>query len=60
MEENRQAMRIGGERIHQFIEIAINQLRNFVQRQIDAMVGDAALRKIVGTDAFGTIATADQ
>ena len=40
--------------------IAVHDEIDFVQRQVDAVIGDAALRKIIGADALGTIAGADQ
>ena len=47
-------------RVHQFVEVAGDDLRQAIQRQaLDAMVGDAALREIVGADALAAIAAAD-
>ena len=46
--------------IDQFVErFAGNDLRQLVERQVDAVVGDAALREIVGADAFRAVAGAD-
>src|SRR5205814_191483 len=51
---------LGGQGIDQFAQrLAGNHLRQFVERQVDAVVGDAALRKIVGADAFGAVTGAD-
>ena len=47
------------QRLQQFIERAVHDGRQPVEREIDAVVGDAALREIVGTDALGAIAAAD-
>ena len=35
---------------------AFDHLRQLVERQVDAVVGDAALREIVGADALGAVA----
>ena len=37
---------------------AVHDLLQLVERQIDAVIGDAALRKVVGADALGAIAAA--
>src|SRR5947209_10168665 len=51
---------LGGERIDQFAQgLAGDHLRQFVERQIDAVIGHPSLREIVGTDALGTVAGAD-
>src|SRR4051794_32618236 len=48
------------QRIDHFAQsFARDYLRQFVERQIDAMVGDAALREVIGTDALAAIAGAD-
>src|SRR5579871_6357701 len=50
----------GGQRVGQFAErFARDHLRQLVERQVDAVVGDAALREIIGADALGAIAGAD-
>ena len=38
---------------------AFDHLRQLVEREIDAVIADAALRKIVGADALGAVARAD-
>src|SRR5205085_329876 len=38
---------------------ARDDLRQFIERQVDTVVGDAALRKIIGADALGAVAGAD-
>src|SRR6185295_5478251 len=43
----------------ELIEAAIDDVRQTVDRQLDAMIGDAPLRKIVGTDPFAAIAGTD-
>src|SRR5436305_744287 len=49
-----------GQRIYQFAQrLASHYLRQLVKREIDAMIGDAALREIIGADALGTISGAD-
>src|SRR5487761_2179340 len=40
----------------QFGEIAVHDVLDLVQRQIDAVVSDAPLRKVVGADALGAVA----
>src|SRR5690348_5556218 len=49
-------VRFACERADQIVEIAIQDLRQLVQGQVDAVVGDAALRKIVRADALAAIA----
>ena len=39
--------------------LAFHHLRQFVERQVDAVIGDATLREIIGADAFGAVAGAD-
>ena len=39
----------------ELIEVAVHHIGQLVQRQIDAVIGDASLRKIVGADALGAI-----
>jgi methyl-accepting chemotaxis protein len=47
--------------VQQFGHVAVHDRRvDLVQRQVDAVVGDAALRKVVGADALGAVAAADQ
>src|SRR6201999_4164697 len=42
------------QRVDQFAQrFARDHLRPLVERQVDAVIGDAALRKIVGADALG-------
>ena len=43
----------------QFVEVAVEHGIETVERQIDAVVGDAALREIVGADALRAVAGAD-
>ncbi len=47
------------QRADELIESAVHDVREPVEREIDAMVRDAALREIVGADAFGAVAGAD-
>src|SRR3954463_2298675 len=39
--------------------VARNDARQIVERQVDAMVGDPALRKIISADALAAVARAD-
>src|SRR6476469_1880871 len=51
---------LGGERVDDLAQrLALHDLRQLVEGEIDAMLGDAALREIVGADAFGTVTGAD-
>ena len=51
---------LGGQRVDQFAQrFAGDHLRQLVERQVDAVIGDAALREIVGADALGAVAGAD-
>src|SRR5450631_3266878 len=51
---------LGDERVDDLVQrLAFHHLRQLVQGQIDAVVGDAALRKIIGADAFRAVARAD-
>ena len=46
--------------VDQRVEVAFDDVRQVVQRQaLDAMVGDAALREVVGADALAAVAAAD-
>src|SRR3954452_16859153 len=50
----------GRERIDQLAQrLAGDHLRQLVERQVDAVIGDAPLRKIIGADALGAVAGAD-
>ena len=44
------------QRTNQLIEVAVHDIVELVEREIDAMVGDSALRKIIGANTFGAIA----
>ena len=51
---------VGDQRVDDLAQrLALDHLRQIVERQIDAVVGDAALREIIGADALGAIAGAD-
>ena len=43
----------------QLARVAVHDVVELVERQIDAVIGDAALRKIIGADALGAVARAD-
>ena len=51
---------LSGECAGDIIDIAIHDLRDFIEREIDVMIGYAPLREIVGAYALGTIAAAHQ
>ena len=41
-------------------QVALHDAQEFVERQVDAVVGEAPLREVVGADAIASIATADE
>src|SRR5690242_15840466 len=43
-----------------FVQVAIHDLLDLVKRQVDPVVRYPALRKIVGSDASGAVASTDQ
>ena len=47
------------QRTNQLIEVAVHDIIELVQRQIDTVIGDAALRKIIGANAFGPVPGSD-
>ncbi len=48
------------ERVDELVEVAVHDRVDLVEREVDAVVGHAALREIVGADALAAIAAADQ
>ena len=46
--------------LHGFAQIALHDEKQLVQREIDAVIGHPALRKIVGADAITAVAAANQ
>ncbi len=50
----------GHQRVGEFADFAVHDVIHLVQREVDAVVGDAALREIVGADALGTVAATHQ
>jgi len=51
---------LGDQRINEFVQrFPLHHLRQFVERQVDAVIGDAALRIIIGADAFRAVAGTD-
>src|SRR4051812_31247998 len=48
------------ERVDQLVELAVHDAVDLVKGEVDAVVGDAALRKVVGADARGAVARADE
>src|ERR1700733_10950964 len=51
---------LGGERAGEVAEVAVHDRVDLVQREVDAVVGHAALREVVGADAVRAVARADQ
>ena len=51
---------IGLQRLDHVAQIAFHDAQELVQRQIDAVVREAALREVVGADAVAAVAAADQ
>ena len=51
---------LGGERVGEVVQVAVHDLLDLVQREVDAVVGHAALREVVGADAVGAVAGADE
>ncbi len=47
------------ERLHQLVDLALHDLVELVERQVDPMVGDPALRKVIGAYAFRAVAGSD-
>src|SRR4029079_2764181 len=47
------------QRVDQFVEVALEDFREAIKRQVDAVIGDAALRIVVRADALAAIAGAD-
>ena len=48
------------QRFDDWVEVALHDLVELVEGEVDAVVGDASLRKIVGADASGAVARAHQ
>src|SRR5688572_1882101 len=46
------------QRRQQLVDLALHDVAELVEREIDAVVGHATLREVVGADAFGTVAGA--
>ena len=42
--------------LNEILELSFHHIGELVQREIDAVIGDASLREILGADAFGTVA----
>src|ERR1039458_3432068 len=51
---------LGDQRPGQFCQVAVHDVLDLVQRQVDAVVGDTPLREVVGANALGTVAAAYQ
>ena len=50
----------GHQRIGQFADVTVHHLIHLVQGQVDAVVGNAALREVVSADAFRAVTAAHQ
>ena len=48
------------QRLDDCIHRALQHFIQFVQRQVDPVISDTPLRKIIGADALGPVAGADQ
>src|SRR5205085_7795545 len=46
--------------VEQLVELAVHDALDLVEREVDAMVGDPALREVVGTDSLRAVARADE
>src|SRR5262245_30055659 len=51
---------LGGERVEDLVQLAVHDAVDLVEREVDAVIGDAALREVVGADALGAVARADE
>src|SRR5258706_9937101 len=51
---------LGGERRGDLREVAVHDVLDLVEGQVDAVVGHASLREVVGADAVGAVPRADQ
>src|SRR5579862_995045 len=43
----------------QLVEVAVHDLVELVEGEVDAMIGDAPLREIIGADALGAVSGSD-
>ena len=53
------ALVLGGQRLGELVEVALEDLVEPVLRQLDPVVGDAVLGEVVGADLLGALAGAD-
>src|SRR5512145_2066006 len=51
---------LGGELVEDLVEVPVHDGGDLVQREVDAVVRDAALREVVGPDPVGAVAAADE
>jgi hypothetical protein len=51
---------LGSQRLRQFLYVAVHDGVDPIQREVDAVIGDAPLREVVGADALAAIARPDQ
>src|SRR5882672_1444182 len=49
-----------GESVGELGQVAVHDVLDLVQREVDAVVGHAALREVVGANAIGAVAGADE
>src|SRR6266568_1751200 len=52
-------LEVRGDRLDDRIEIALQDLRQAVDGEVDAVIGETVLREIVGADLFGALSGAD-
>ena len=45
----------GHERVDHLVEIAVENILELIERQTDAMIGESALRIIIGADALAAV-----
>lgn len=50
---------VRNERVDHLVQIALHDLIQLIERQVDAMIGHSALREIVSPDTFAAIPAAD-
>src|SRR5690606_15885999 len=49
----------GDQLVDKFVKLAVHHARQVIACQVDAVVGDAVLRKVIGADFLGAFACAD-
>src|SRR4051812_24983596 len=51
---------LGGERVDDLVELTFHDAVDLVEREVDAVVGDPALREVIGANPLGAVARADE